>query len=104
MLTYNIDASSLTADLVLVGLEINLKDRCVAVLDLLHGGLRVMGGNDDLVYVHSVVVGHGLSGYILGDLDKVLGNLKVVLVLDLGGLLSIATLQSGFLSGSSLGS
>jgi hypothetical protein len=90
---------------VLVGLEVNLKDQGVAVLDLLHGGLRGDGGNDDLVGVHSVVVGHGLSGIFggSGQLQGV-GQSEGGVGSDLGGLLSIATLQSGFLSGSSLGS
>lgn len=90
-------------DLVLVSLQANLEYQGVTVLDLLDSGL---GGNwrlNDLVGVHSVVVWNGLSGvsWVLSQLQG-LWQSEGGRSSDLLGLLRVGTLQSRFLSSSSL--
>lgn len=90
-------------DLVLVSLQANLENQGVTVLNLLDGSLRGNWGLNDLVGVHSVVVWNGLSGVerslwsLQGLWQSELGRSS-----DLDGLLRVGTLQSRFLSSSSL--
>ena len=90
-------------DLVLVGLEGDLEDKDVAVLDLLHRGL---GGDwllDDLVGVQSVVVWDALGG-VLWRSGKLQGLWKSEGGRGSGleGLLTVGTLDNSLLSSVSL--
>lgn len=90
-------------DLVLVGLQGNLENQSVTVLDLLDGGLRGNWGLDDLVSIQSSVVrnsGSGVSG-LSGQLQGVWKSEGGV-GSHLSGLLGVSTLQSRFLSSSSV--
>lgn len=90
-------------DLVLVGLQGNLENQGVTVLDLLDGGLRGNWGLDDLVGIQSSVVRNGSSGVL-----RLSGQLQGVWKSEggvgshLSGLLGVGTLQSRFLSSSSV--
>lgn len=90
-------------DLVLVGLQGNLENQGVTVLDLLDGSLRGNWGLDDLVGIQSSVVRNsgssvsGLSGQLQG-VWKSEGGVGS----HLSGLLGVGTLQSRFLSSSSV--
>lgn len=90
-------------DLVLVGLQGNLENQGVTVLDLLDGSLRGNWGLDDLVGIQSSVVRNsgssvsGLSSQLQG-VWKSEGGVGS----HLSGLLGVGTLQSRFLSSSSV--
>lgn len=90
-------------DLVLVSLQADLENQGVTVLNLLNSSLRGNWGLNDLVGVHSVVVRNGLSG-----VERVLSQLQGLWQSegrrssDLNSLLGVVTLQSRFLSSSSL--
>lgn len=90
-------------DLVLVGLQGNLENQGVTVLDLLDGGLRGNWGLDDLVGIQSSVVRNGGSSvsWLSGQLQGVWKSEGGV-GSHLGGLLGVGTLQSRFLSSSSV--
>ena len=48
-------------DLTLVGLDVHDKDKCVVLLNLLHGALGVERVHNDLVVVEAGLVGDGLA-------------------------------------------
>lgn len=90
-------------DLVLVGLDGNLQNQGVTVLNLLDGGLRGNWRLDDLVSVQSVVVWNRLSGVSWGSSQlQGLWQSEGGRGSDLNNLLRVSTLQSRFLSSSSL--
>lgn len=90
-------------DLVLVGLDAHLQNQGVTVLNLLDGGLRGNWRLDDLVSVQSGVVWDGLSGVSWGSGQlQGLWQSEGSVGSNLGDLLGVGTLQSRFLSSSSL--
>lgn len=90
-------------DLVLVGLDGNLQNQGVTVLNLLDGSLRGNWRLNNLVSVQSVVVWDRLSGvsWRSGQLQG-LWQSEGSRGSDLNNLLRVSTLQSRFLSSSSL--
>lgn len=89
-------------DLMLVRLEVDLEHQGVGVLDLLHGGLSGNGRDNNLVGIHSGVVGHGLSGVAWGSSQlQGLGQPEGGASSDLVGLVSRRTFQGALLSSSS---
>lgn len=90
-------------DLMLVGLDGNLENQGVTVLDLLDGGLRGNWRLDDLVGIQSSVGWNGSGGesWLSGQLQG-LWKSEGGAGSDLSGLLGVGTLQGRFLSSSSV--
>ena len=86
-------------NLVLVGLDVNLENQDVSVLNLLHGSLRGNWRNNHLVGIHSVVVGNSLSS-ILGSSGQLQGlwSVETGVSSHLDNLVGVGTFQGGLLS------
>jgi len=48
-------------NLPLIGLDVNQEDKCVVLLNLFHGGLRVQRLSQDTILIHTGSVGNGLA-------------------------------------------